>query len=288
MKSYLKKIKDSNVYIYPDIEIIDTFGGKKYYDTLVKKLNFAALPHSRVLCFPNYEPSRDEKTIKEKLWINIRYMFNIFDNIVLKKGYSYEGKQVVFLNKQEINNFYSFANKIKNLNIKKFFGSISNSIYTDKGIDRYYILQGFNDIVKDRNNEYRVFFINGKPEYIGKGLRIPNTCIDDEYDKPLENEIIKFSIKLYKKYIPLIWKSNKPPILFRIDVSYALDIEFQDKHSVMINGYDYPIRIYANELEIDPTNYFYNNFICHKNINFNTHNMQLIMAKSINNYINDL
>ena len=38
----------------------------------------------------------------------------------------------------------------------------SSRIYIDKGSDRYYILQGYNKIIKERKNEYRFFFHNGK------------------------------------------------------------------------------------------------------------------------------
>jgi hypothetical protein len=288
MKNYLKELHKNNIYIYPQVDIIDNFGGKQYYNTLINKLQFAALPYSRVLVFSKYSQFKDEKIIKTKLWKNINDMWKFSDKIVVKKGYSYEGKQVITLNKNEIKDFYSFADKISKLNLRKFFGSFSNSIFMDNGIDRYYILQPYNQIVVDRNNEFRVFFIDGKIKYIGKGSRLPNTCIADEIKKPLEYEIIKFAKKLYKKYIPLIWNEKRNPILFRIDVSYAIDDIFQDDYSIKIKGYDKPIRIYCNELEIDPTSYFYNSFLCNADKNFNTKKIQIYMAKTINKYINSL
>ncbi len=288
MINFLKELYKNNIYIYPQVDIIDNFGGKKYYNTLVNKLRFASLPHSRVLIFSKYVPFKDEKIIKTKLWKNINDMWKISDNIVLKKGYSYESKQVITLNKNNIKDFYNFADKIRKLNLRHLFGSFSNSIYMDNGIDRYYILQPYNKIVVNRNNEYRVFFIDGEIKYISKGLRIPNTCILDEIKKPLEYEIIKFAKKLYKKYIPLIWNEKQNPILFRIDVSYAVDDIFQDKYSVNIKGFDKPIRIYCNELEIDPTSYFYNSFLCNTDNNFNTKKLQIYMAKTINKFIDNL
>jgi hypothetical protein len=215
-------------------------------------------------------------------------MWKTFRRVVIKKGYSYEGRQVKVFNKDTMNDFNVFAKTAKNLNYKKFWGIQTNSINIDKGITRYYILQGFNKIVTNRKNEYRVFFHNGKPKFIAKGDRIPNTCIKDEIKKPLEKAIIDFSKKLYKQYIPLFWKNKRLPILFRIDVSYAIDPEFQDEYSINVEGFDKPIRIYANELEIDPTSFFYNNFICKSDNNFSSKEIQKNMAKYITKYIREL
>ena len=51
--------------------------------------------------------------------------------------------------------------------------------------------------------------------------------------------------------------------MFR-DISYAEDELFMDEHGIDVDGFDKPIRLYINEMEIDPTNYFYNNILCKK------------------------
>jgi len=284
MKNYLNKLSNQ-IYIYPGVEITDTFGSKKYYETLVKKIPWSSLPHSRVLSFPNYKSYTNDYKIKKIIWKNVQSLWKIFDKVVVKKGYSYEGKQVVFLDKNEIKNYGDFTKKFGKMNFKKFWGKITNSRKLDNGITRYYILQGFNEIVTKRENEYRIFFINGIASYIGKGSKLPNICISDAWKNPLEKEILKFAAKLYLNYIPMIWKNKLPPILFRIDVSYAIEPQFQDKYSIKIN--DKLIRIYTNEMEIDPTSYFYNNFQCNDK-NFTSENIQKIFANSINNYISKL
>lgn len=101
----------------------------------------------------------------------------------------------------------------------------------------------------------------------------------------LQNAVITFAKKVYKKYIPIIWKQKLPPILFRIDISYAIDAEFQDKYSIQLEGFENPIRLYVNELEIDPTSFFYNNFYCTTLPLFSSEIMQIEMAKSIDKYI---
>ena len=103
----------------------------------------------------------------------------------------------------------------------------------------------------------------------------------------LGKEILRFAKKVYDDYLKIFWKNDliKHPIIFRVDVSYALDEEFIDEHAIEIPGFDSKVRLYVNELEIDPTNYFYNNLICKKEKELNTKYIQLLTAKLINEYI---
>jgi hypothetical protein len=50
MKKLIKNlVKKNNINVYPGINVTDMFGSKKYYDILVKKLPYSALPHSKVV-----------------------------------------------------------------------------------------------------------------------------------------------------------------------------------------------------------------------------------------------
>jgi len=287
MKEYMIDLTKKGIYLYPPIEVTDIFGSKKYNLTLNKELPWASLPHTRVYYLPNYD-QKDENIIFTNLFKIVTKLWKIFKVVVIKKGYSYEGKQVKFFDREKIKSFYNFKYIAQTLNFKNFWGVRTTSNNIDKGITRYYIIQGYNSIVVSRENEYRVFFHNGKPKFIAKGDRIPNTCIKDSLIIPLEKEVIKFSKKLFKKYIPLFWNNKRLPILFRIDVSYAIDTEFQDEYSIKVKGYDAPIRLYANELEIDPTSFFYNKFNCIIDDTFSSKQIQKNMAKYITKYINEL
>ena len=87
----------------------------------------------------------------------------------------------------------------------------------------------------------------------------------------------------------MFWKLPRLPILFRVDVSYAVDPEFQDKYSINVAGFSNPIRLYANELEIDPTSFFYNPFKkCKSDETFSSKEIQKNMAKYITKYIREL
>ena len=92
----------------------------------------------------------------------------------------------------------------------------------------------------------------------------------------------------YNEYIKLFWDQKRHPILFRIDVSYAMDMKFQDKDSIVVDGFDNKIRLYANELEIDPTNFFFNDFNCNTDDFFNSRSSQENLAMHITNYINSI
>ena len=78
------------------------------------------------------------------------------------------------------------------------------------------------------------------------------------------------------------------PIMLRLDISYATDKVFQDEHSVKINGFDTPVRIYINEIEIDPTNFFYNNMGCKSNKIIDTAHVQKILGNGILNLVKKL
>lgn len=292
MRKYLLDLQNDGVFIYPPPNIIDNFGSKRYNDTLNKELPWASLPKTRVVKFENYHPKKENDNVLH-LWKHVQEMWKDFERVVVKKGYSYEGVQVQIFNRTAIKNFEEFKTKAHKLNKKYFWDQARSAIPHEIGIDRYYILQGFNKIVSKRENEYRVFFHNGKARFIARGTGIPNTCLEDEEQKPLVKKIIKFAKKLYKAYIPLFWTSNKNiirknPILFRVDVSYAIDPQFQDEYSVKIKGFDKPVRIYANELEIDPTSFFFNDFICQSNKEFASKVVQKNMGKYIRKYINML
>ncbi len=286
MKHYLLSlIKNNNIFIYPPPDVIDNFGSKRYNKTLIDKLEWAQLPGTRVFKIENYHPNKDNYIIEE-LWKIVNEMWKDNNIVVIKKGYSYNGTQVLNFNKDFIKSYEDFKKKAGKLNKKYFWGKARSAVPHEINVDRYYIIQGYNRIVTKRTNEYRIFFHNGKAKYIANASSIPNTCLEDQSKKPLLKEIIKFAKKLYPEYLKLFWTLERKPILFRIDVSYAVDPVFQDKYSVKINGES--IRIYANEMEIDPTSFFYNDFVCESMPDFTSKKIQINMAKYIRKYIHTL
>lgn len=285
MQQYMTNLMNKGIYIYPPPDVTNIFGSKKYNLTFNQKLKWASLPHTQVYYINNYNPATDENKIMTGLYKIVEKMWGTFTKVVVKKGNSYEGKQVKIFNKDTIKDFYEFRDKARKLNYKNFWGVSVSSMKIDKGITRYYVIQGFNKIVSKRENEYRVFFHNGKVKYIAKGDDIPNTCIKDEKKKPLEKEVIKFAKKLYKEYVPMFWHEKREPILFRVDVSYAVEPEFQDEYSIKITGFNNPVRLYANEVEIDPTSFFYNPFECTSDKEFGSKLIQKNMARYITKYI---
>lgn len=302
MQQYLTFL-NSKIYLYPPLGVTNIFSSKKYYGKLVDDIKFASLPGSKVYFYKNYDSSM-EYAIKLKLYKVILQMWGTKDKVVIKKGHSYEGKQVQVFKKDKImsdikedKRNIDDEKKIKNaifkrlnkLNYKKFWGVQTNSMDIDKGADRYYIVQYYNEIVTKGKNEYRVFFLNGVAKYITNGGWVANLCINGNDRTPIQREAIKFAEKLYKIYIKRIWNLKTEPILFRIDVSYAVDPIFQDRYSQHVEGFEDKIRIYANEMEIDPTSFLYNSFECDREtqhgILFSGENIQIEMGKLINKYI---
>jgi hypothetical protein len=245
-----------------------------------------------------------------------------FKKIIIKKGYSYNEEQVTVINNDVLTDFPYFKKRILELDKKNFFGVKTDAKKWEKNMDRYYIIQGFNKIITKSYNEYRVFFINGKPYYVAWDDETPIQCVSDmdkskiniykirkrttlkqdynlintnkrslkkikKFNLEISNEIIKFSVKVFNDFLKYFWinKKTKYPILFRVDVSWAEDKLFQDKYSINLETLDKKIRLYVNELEIDPTNHLYSDMVCQTNYQINTKYIQKELGNLILNYI---
>lgn len=321
---YLSNIeKKYNIIMYPGIDNTLLFASKKYYKMLKEKLPHTILPKSEVLMFEKYRGYKDERIILKKLFKTSKDMLKEFEKIVIKKGFSYEGKQVKVISRDLISDYMDFVAIARRLNLKKFWNIKSNAIDMDVGMDRYYILQGFNSRVTSEFNEFRVFFLNGKATYITWKDQFSNVCINDvnlkeemiisnektkmveyavfdeegnkiennkvpikkEINKNLLIEVLRFAKKTYSEFLPLFWEKDGNPILLRLDISYATDDLFLDDNSIDIEGFKTKVRLYINEIEIDPTNYFYNNLLCKKNKEINNKYLQELFGDIINKYI---
>ena len=332
---YLVKIEtDHGIFIYPGLDKTKLFASKKYYKTLIEEIPYMALPHSQVLEFKNYKGFKSEDFLTHLLFKKMKEMLETFDRVMLKKGYSYGSVQVKKFSKKDLESKKIFKEKVKKLNYKNFWGVGSNAVKMDMNIDRYYIFQGFNNIIKSRQNEFRIFFFNGKASYITWTDNWDNVCTDDitsekvkeiesayginsdisynyynppkydkkgqieKYNKNLLIEILRFAKKAYTDFLPhlnkltesSVTKELQPhhPIMLRLDISYATDEKFQDEHSIKIKGFDTPIRIYINEIEIDPTNFFYNNMVCKSNKSIDTAHIQKILGNGILDLMNNI
>jgi hypothetical protein len=321
MKRFLLNLQNNyDIYLYPGIEKTMLFGSKEYYKTLIKNMPYSVLPDSKVYTFKDYQGYKDEKIITSKLYNTAKYLLDKYPKVVIKKGFSYEGKQVKVIDKDLIFDFYDFRDIARRLNTKHFWNIKSSAIDMDIGIDRHYIIQPYNEIVVDKLNEFRVFFYNGHAKYITWQTDFDNLCVNDieniddnitlsndkkyvynvydadgnqidderitkEFNKNLLIEVLRFSKKVYNDFLPFFWKKKGHPILFRTDISYAIDPIFMDNFSVNIEGMDSKVRFYVNELEIDPTNFFYNNTVCKKNEKITSKYLEILYGELINNYI---
>ena len=323
MKNIMYDLKNNfKVNIYPGIEMTDTFASKRYYLDLINDMPYSALPGSKVFKI-KYKRGMDKYIIKELFNLS-KEMFETFNKIVIKKGYSYSAIQVRTFNKDLLDDKPKFFKRLEQLDFKYFFNEGTNAKFWENNITRYYILQGYNRIIKNRTNEYRVFFFGGSAKYIAWGDDIPTLCssdyetseskfdyssddtnVEEEYEalnksdniKKLNNfnpalgkEVLRFAKRVYHDYLKIFWKNDliEHPIIFRVDVSYAVDPEFIDEHAIMVPGFENKIRLYVNELEIDPTNYFYNNLICKKDKEINNKYIQTLAGELINQYIENL
>lgn len=320
MYKYLINLrKKYKIIFYPGIEETNYFSSKKYYHTLLNKMYYSVLPHTHVLEIKKFIKS-DLTFLLRRIKFICDKLIKKFDNIVIKKGYSYNSIQVAIIDKEEVDSIDKLSKTLLSLEKKDSFDITDNALKWELDTNRIYIIQGYNNIINESDfGEYRVFFIDGKPKYISWGDDFPNLCIDDvqkqtifKYnindndtsvnnllnlnngkslniiDPEISKYVIKFAKKVYSDFIKIFWKKKnkvKHPIIFRIDISWTSNKHFQDSNSVYLKNSKKRIRLYVNELEIDPTHFFYNNFICKRNNLINSANIQREVSKLIINYI---
>ena len=81
---------------------------------------------------------------------------------------------------------------MRQMNMKYLWNKKINSIKYEKDLYRYYQIQGFNKIIRNALNEFRVFFLNGKAKYVAWYDNIDNVC---SYDLDEEIEPFDYSEK---------------------------------------------------------------------------------------------
>lgn len=212
---------EKNIPIYPPFKFYNLTASKKYLRVFPKKI---ILPNTKTFFYKKATAEGKLLKIKEKYEAK-----NIVDTVV-KFGYSGDSDHVFFYKISDILNVLLECKKYRKECGKKFL----------------VIVQPFNPIIKDRLNEYRCLFIDGKMSNIaafgyrrseeGKRILIPSRELDENKDK----KVIKYAnlaFESVKEYLGFV-----PPFL-RVDVSW-----------VMRNNKK---RYYINEIEnLDGTFYF--------------------------------
>lgn len=213
---------EKKINIYPPFNFYNLTASKKYLRILPKKL---LLPKTKTFFYK-------KSTIQEKLLkIQKIYERHNIKKIVVKFGYSGDSDHVFFY---DIENIFEVIP-----NCKKYRKEVGKKFLV--------IVQQFNPEVRNRHNEYRCLFIDGKMSPIsafgyqrvdGKRVLIPSKELDDNIEP--DNKIIKYANSAFnslKEYIGFT-----PPFL-RVDVSWIIK--------------DNKKRYYINEIEnLDGTFYF--------------------------------
>jgi len=224
-KRYLKSL---DVPIFPAIKDVDYINSKLYTKDL-EETRFG-MPKSAIFV------DSDAQTIEAHF--NKLQAQDVHD-IVLKKGWSYEGMQIARVN---LSKTFNLNEILQSLKIIRNWGNRWE-------LDRYHnqdvlIIQPFNEHLPSRKNEYRCFFLEG--EFIGyfahgvmkNGRKVASElfdssdeihCIILDLASSCLNEIVRPKIGI--------------PSIIRVDVSFC----FVDGKKVW----------YVNELEVQPSFYFH-------------------------------
>lgn len=236
-----KKI-EKKVIVYPSNDFYELISSKIYLVELPREL---FMPYTKVFYYYKSYLYRNLKNI-QKYYNNLN-----INKIIIKFGYSANSSQVYIYNIKDIFKIYE--------KIKKFKKYIGKTFLI--------IVQPYNNIIKERTNEYRFKFINGKmSDIISFGLYrstkkrkyniyIPNRKIN--FKNKHEINLVNLAKKTYKE---LVKKIKYTPLFIRIDLSWIIDKKLFDKNIVDNKRY------YVNEIEsLDGTHYFNLPYIDTKN-----------------------
>ena len=281
------ELEKKGVKIYPPPKF-HIYTNSKSYALELYKNNELVLPHSKV-----FKLKKDKKEWT-KIYNHCKKLKQLCDFTVIKVSFSADMIDIFYVRNDKtktINKFIEFEEFDK---IKELYNS-----YIEKDeLDLVIIVQPYNKIVSQRDNEYRMWYINDKfvdyfcfgPERNSKG-ELVRLIENQKYNQ--NNQIhknIKFmGDKLYefiKQKIRKHMKDNNFKIIaLRLDMSYAIDELFLDKYTVTIDNKKY--RFYCNELEnIDGT--FYINIPITDTTNnkkFDTRFFQNTLTNAIINYL---
>ena len=236
----------SQVKIFPDLKLTNWFSSKAYMATLPSKYN---LPYTKTFLIP---PSVDPTA---QIWAYLQTLSHL-SKVVIKKGYSYETMSVQKV-KLPIPQ-HELQKGLKEINwIYNYDREIDMRLY-EKGCDKVYIVQPWNRVVKNRENEYRYFFVQGKPvDFFSHGYGEKHSCVFTcPHTKPLQalaQDVFHNFVLPHCPYIPAV---------LRIDMSYTKDPLLQDDQSLVVKGEK--IRYYVNEIEIQPSFFFDTEVDCGK------------------------
>jgi hypothetical protein len=271
---FYQLLEQSGTVIYPPPAFHLYTNSKTYAIELYKHSEYI-LPHSKQFLLPS---NNDEG--QGGIWSSIKKHLKAIRDVspysIIKVGYSADMADIYFIANTE-NAFLDINPKmivqLKDVDkLKKIYDEYLNY---DK-MDLIVIVQPYNEIVADRHKEYRLWYVDDK--FIGhfcfgiiknKEGKIIELLNNQKYDSTNEihYNILQLANKLYKFILNEIRTYLKNPsfklIALRLDMSYAVNPQLQDKHSVILSN-NKKYRFYCNELEnIDGTYYLnlpvYNN-----------------------------
>lgn len=264
--------------IYPPTKSHNLIVSKKYMLALNNE-NKIILPHGKAYLLKpendNSSSSIHNNVIWDEISDHLYGLKNMFDYSIIKVGYSGELVDIFFVNnndkeigKDEI--IYRFpSDQIISLKELEKVKNLYNKYVEEEGVELVVIIQPFNEIVADRHNEYRLWYLDGKfvgyfchgiikDKETGSIKKIDNIKYDknDQIHKSLVelgDYVYKFINKEMKKELN---DDNFELLATRIDLSYAVDDKYFDEHVMEIENKKY--RFYCNEIENLSGTYYLN------------------------------
>lgn len=301
---FYQLLEQSGTVIYPP-PVFHLYTNSKTYAIELYKRSEYILPHSKQFLLPTNSKCSNNDEGQGGVWSSIKKHLKEIRDVspysIIKVGYSADMADIYFIANTE-NAFLDINPKmivqLKDVDkLKKIYDEYLNY---DK-MDLIVIVQPYNEIVADRHKEYRLWYVDDK--FIGhfcfgiiknKEGKIIELLDNQKYDSTNEihYNILQLANKLYKFILNEIRIYLKNPsfklIALRLDMSYAVNPQLQDKYSVILSN-NKKYRFYCNELEnIDGTYYLnlpvYNNKTHKKE---DSRNFQYSLINTITNNLID-
>ena len=278
--AFYKNLESKGTVMYPPADFVYYTNSKMYSADLHSSPEYAefVLPKSSAFVFPYHDNGALNKSWRE-MTTYFKRMQDETDYIIVKTGFSSDMNDVYLVVTPKAESEQQFPKDLerafpedKRFILDENISELRDFIFDfirENNVDIVVVAEPYNKILTQRKNEYRMWYLGGK--------FVNYFCFGNERDEEQKLKLIDnqaynqkndihvnlkaLADKLYQiilqKIRSLLKNDEFVPVAMRLDMSYAVDPLFLDKHAVTIKQKG-NVRFYCNEIEnIDGT--FYTN-----------------------------
>ena len=279
--AFYKNLESKGTVMYPPADFVYYTNSKMYSADLHASPEYAefVLPKSKTFSFPYHDSGGALNQVWREMTTYFKRIQDETDYIVVKSGFSADMNDVYLVITPKAESEQQFPKELerafpkdKRFILDENISELRDYIFDfirENNVDLVMIAEPYNKIVSQRKNEYRMWFLGGTfVNYFCFGIErdehqkiklIDNQAYNEKNE--IHVHLKTLADKLYnvilQKIRAVLKNDDFVPVAVRLDMSYATDPLFLDKHAVVIKQKG-NLRFYCNEIEnIDGT--FYTN-----------------------------